>query len=259
MQYRIVLRASFGAGEKLAVVYLLHGGSGNFRDWTHYSDVARFAERGLILVMPEGDDSYYTNSAGKPQDRYEDYIVKDLIADVEGRFPASDGSGRAIVGVSMGGFGAVKLALQHPAMFSFAAGISSALDVPSRPFSIKRPLQWRFHRSIFGPWGGQTQHDNDPFVLVGAADPKQVPYFFLTCGEQEGLLPANRQFAKLLEQRHFRYDFQPGPGGHNWNQWNKLLVNVFERLSNYLVIEQVVSVIANEVQDLRTTSVVSRF
>jgi len=57
---------------KLLWCIFLHGGDGNFRDGTNYSDVARFAERGLLLVMPEGDDSCYTNSAEKPQNRYED-------------------------------------------------------------------------------------------------------------------------------------------------------------------------------------------
>ena len=73
------------------MVYLLHGGGGGFRDWSNYSDVARFAEAGLLLVMPEGESSYYTNAVDPPQDRYEDYIVHDLIADVESRFPVATG------------------------------------------------------------------------------------------------------------------------------------------------------------------------
>ena len=72
MAYRVVMPASLPPGARLPVVYLLHGGDGSFRDWSNYTDVARFAERGLILVMPEGDEAYYTNSAERPQDRYED-------------------------------------------------------------------------------------------------------------------------------------------------------------------------------------------
>ena len=234
MQYRVVFPGSAQATQKFEVVYLLHGGDGNFRDWTNYSDVAIFAEHGLMLVMPEGDNSYYTNSAEKPQDRYEDYIIKDLILDVETRFPACDRSRRAIVGLSMGGFGAVKIALHRPEMFLFVGALSLALDVPSRPFSIKRVRQWRFHRSIFGPWGGKTQNENDPFVLVRAADPKQVPYILLTCGEQEGLIQANRRFAKLLQERNFRYQFQAGQGGHDWNQWNRRLGTVFDQLREHM-------------------------
>ncbi len=235
MQYRVVLPASIATGTKLPVVYLLHGGGGNFRDWSNYSDVASFAERGLILVMPEGNDSYYVNAAERPQDRYEDYIVNDLIADVESRFPVAAGrTTRAIVGVSMGGFGAVKLGLSHPDLFIFAGGISPAIDVPIRPFSIKRIQQWLQHRSIFGPWGSQTRRNGDPFVLARSADPAKTPYLFLSCGEQEGLLPANRNFAASLEHRHFRYEFHAVPGAHDWNQWNKRLPILFQSLSEHL-------------------------
>lgn len=80
MPYRAIIPATIAANQKLPVLYLLHGGGGGFHDWSNYSDVAGYAERGLILVMPEGNSSYYINSADHPQDRYEDYIVHDLIA-----------------------------------------------------------------------------------------------------------------------------------------------------------------------------------
>jgi len=231
MQYRVVLPLRMAPGQKLPVVYLLHGGGGGFRDWTNDSDVAHFAESGLILVMPEGASSYYANAVDPPQDRYEDYIVSDLIAEVESKLPATTGrSNRAIVGVSMGGFGAVKLALRHPELFIFAGGISSAIDVPRRAFSIKRLQQSRHYNSIFGSSGSQTRRDNDPFALARTANPEAAPYLFLTCGEQEGLPPANREFAKLLEARHFRYEFHTVPGGHDWNQWNAWLPTLFHSL-----------------------------
>lgn len=231
MQYRVVLPANIAEGRKLPVVYLLHGGGGGFRDWSNYTDVAHFAEQGLILVMPEGDSSYFTNAAERPQDRYEDYVTVDLISDAESKFPVlTDRASRAIVGVSMGGFGAVKLALRHPELFAFAGGISPALDVPSRPFSIKRLEQWRRHRAIFGPWGGETQRNNDPFVIARSANLSAAPYLFLTCGEQDGLLPPNRKFAALLAERHLQYEFHTSPGGHNWLQWNGWLPTLFQSL-----------------------------
>jgi len=179
--------------------------------------------------MPEGESSYYTNSVDRPKDRFEDYIVKDLIADAEAKFPA-DPARRSIAGVSMGGFGAIKLALKHPELYTFVGALSPAIDVPSRPFSIKRMSQYRFHASIFGAWGSQTRKDNDPFVLVREVDPSKVPFTFVTCGEQEGLFPSNRQFAVLLAQRNFRFDFEHGPGGHNWEQWNQRLPEMFASL-----------------------------
>jgi S-formylglutathione hydrolase FrmB len=177
----------------------------------------------------------YTNAAGRPQDRYEDYVVQDLVSDVESKFPVAPGrTNRAIVGVSMGGFGAVNLALKHPDLFIFAAGMSSAIDVPSRPFSFKRIGRYRGHAVIFGPWGSQTRRDNDPFVVARTADPSEVPFLYLTCGDQEGLLPANRKFAVLLKERHFEYEFHSGPGGHDWNQWNRRLTNAFQSLFQHL-------------------------
>lgn len=235
MSYRVVMPIGSISGKKLATVYLLHGGGGNFRDWTNYSDVAKYAEDGLLLVMPEGNSSYYANAATRPQDRYEDYIVKDLIEDVESKFPAMGRrEGRAIVGVSMGGFGAINLALHHPQLYAFAGGISAAVDVPSRSFSIKRLEQWRRFRAIFGPWEGPLQRDNDPYLLVRSAEAEKAPYFFLTCGDQEGLLGPSRRFASLLRERHFQYEFHTTPGDHNWKQWDEWLPKLFQSIEEHL-------------------------
>ena len=71
MEYRVISPWET-SDRKLPVLYLLHGGGGGFRDWSNYSDVARFAESGLLLVMPEGESSYYTNAVDPPQNRFED-------------------------------------------------------------------------------------------------------------------------------------------------------------------------------------------
>ena len=235
MTYRVVLPASIPPRSKLPAVYLLHGGNGSFRDWSNNTDVARFAERRLILVMPDGDESWYTNSAERPGDRYEDYITQDLVTDVETRFPAAAGrANRAIVGISMGGFGAVKLALRHPDLYAFAGGLSSALDAPGRPFSIARIGQYRHYRSIFGPVDSASRRESDPFALARSVDPAKMPYFFLTCGDDEGLLSTNRNFAQILGQRHFPYEFHIVPGGHEWKQWNARLYGVFSSLLDHL-------------------------
>lgn len=231
--YRVILPKDLPKGQKLPVVYLLHGGGGDFREWSNDSDVAVFAEKGLILVMPEGESSYYTNSRAHPKDRFEDYIVGDLLADVEARYPA-DPLRRAIAGDSMGGFGAIKLALKYPELYKFVGALSPAIDVPSRPFSIKRISQYRQHESIFGAWGTQTRRDNDPFVLARKVDPNKTPFIYATCGEQEGLLPSNRLFAALLAQRKFHFEFHSSQGGHDWNQWNVRLPDMFSSLLHHL-------------------------
>jgi putative tributyrin esterase len=137
----------------------------------------------------------------------------------------------------MGGFGAVKIALRHPDLFAFVGGLSSAIDVPRRSFSIKRIQQSRHYNSIFGPNGSPTRKENDPFILARSANPETAPYFFLTCGEQEGLLLANREFAALLAQRHFHYEFHTMPGAHDWNQWNAWLPALFSNLAEHIPVK----------------------
>jgi S-formylglutathione hydrolase FrmB len=240
MTYRVFLPAKLDPGQKLPVVYLLHGNGGSYRNWSNYSDVARYAakdgsSRGLILVMTEGDSSYYMNAVEKPEDKYEDYLVHDLIADVEARFPAAQNRGnRAIVGVSMGGFAAVKLALCRPELFVFAGAISPAVDVPSRRFSPRRWGQSMRFRSIFGLEGSESRRKSDPFVLVRTSDPARTPYLYLTAGEQEALLEPNRRFAALLKGRGFAYEFHTKPGGHDWNEWDAQIPGCFESLFRHL-------------------------
>ena len=239
MPYRVFLPATIIPGQKLPVVYLLHGAGESYQSWSNDSDVAGYADPaksgGLILVMPEGDSSYFVNAAGKPEDKYEDYLADDLIADVETRFPAARGRGsRAIVGVSMGGFAAVKLALSRPDLFVFAGALSPAVDVPSRRFSWRRWQQSMRFRSIFGPDGSEPRRRDDPFVLVRTADPARTPYLYLTAGEQEALLEPNRRFAALLHERRFAYEFHTKPGGHDWNDWNSQVPGCFEGLLHRL-------------------------
>jgi S-formylglutathione hydrolase FrmB len=237
MAYRIFMPANVGR-QKLAVVYLLHGGDGSFRDWSNYTDVARLGS-GLLLVMPQGDGSYYVNAALRAEDLYENYIIDDLAADVAHRFPArTDREGRAVIGVSMGGFGAVNLAFHHPGNFIFAGGISSAIDVPRRSFSLRRFGQSRRYRLLFGPSGSETRHKNDPFFEVRIADPARLPYLYLSCGQQEGLLAPNREFAALLDRYGIKHEFHELPGGHNWVRWNTELPSVFAVLRKHFGLEQ---------------------
>jgi S-formylglutathione hydrolase FrmB len=231
MPYRVFLPAQIPAGQKLPVVYLLHGNGGGFRNWSDYSDVSKYAAQGLILIMPDGNSSYFMNAVEKPRDKYEDYLMQDLIGDVEGRFPAKPGrANRAVVGVSMGGFAAVTLALRHPDMFFFAGAISPAIDVPERRFTWKRASRWWEFRSIFGPLGSAERDARDPFVLLRSAKPASTPYVYLTAGEQESLREPIERFAAHLQARGVAYEFHTKPGGHDWAEWDAQIPGCFAKL-----------------------------
>ena len=235
MPYRVFLPAKLVPGQKLPVVYLLHGGNGGYRDWSNDSDVSQYAARGLILVMVEGAFSYYMNAVGKPEDKYEDYLVNDLISDVEARFPAARGrENRAIVGISMGGFAAIKLALSRPELFVFVGAISPSIDILHRRFSIRRTGEWWRIRTIFGPSGSKSRQSRDPFLLVQSANPAVTPYIYLTAGEQEPLLFPNRRFAAHLRERNFAYEFRTKPGGHDWGEWDSQIPGCFDSLFQHI-------------------------
>jgi len=235
MPYRVYLPADRPAGKKFAVVYLLHGGGADYRSWSNESDVAQYAQTGFILVMPDGDESYYMNEVGSPRNRFEDYITHDLIADVEHRFPArNDREGRAVIGISMGGFAAVDYAFMHPGLFIFAGALSPSIDVPFRQFNLLRIGQWWKFRTIFDPIGSQERSDRNPFQLVRTANPKQTPYLYLTAGSEEPLLEPNRRFVAQLHRHGFAYEFHSKPGGHDWGEWNSQIPGCFAALSKFI-------------------------
>ena len=231
MPYRVYIPKEIAAGTRLPVVYLLHGCGTSFRDWSNYSDVGAYAAEGHILVMVDGACSYYMDAALSAKDKYEDYLVHDVLADAESRFPVLPGrKNRAIVGVSMGGFAAVKLALTRPDLFAFAGAISPAIDVPSRHFTLRRWSQSTRFRIIFGPDGSATRTHSDPYILVKTAEPARTPYLYITAGTQEPLLPPILLFVELLKQRNYAYEFHSKPGGHDWDEWDTQIPGCFESL-----------------------------
>jgi S-formylglutathione hydrolase FrmB len=239
MPYRVFIPAKVGPAEKFRAVYLLHGGNGTFRDWSDFSDVSRYADYGLILVMPEGAFSYYMNYAGKPHERYEDYVVNDLISDVETRFPVAKGrENRAMIGISMGGFAAIKLALTRPELFIFVGAFSPSVDAPSRHFNIRRPGEWWRFRTIFGPSGSEFRRSQDPFALVKTADPAKTPYMYITSGDNEPLLEPDRRFAARLKELHFGFEFHVKTGGHDWGEWNSQIPGCFDSLLQHMKLDR---------------------
>ena len=231
MPYRVFLPERVSAGTKLPVVYLLHGGNGGFRDWSNDSTVSDYAAKGLILVMPEGEFSYYMNAAERPKDRFEDYTFGDLIADVESRFPAATNrDDRAVIGISMGGFAAIKIALSRPELFCFVAALSPPIDITRRQFRIRRWGEWWRIREIFGPRGSEARRSRDPNELVKTADAARAPYLYITAGQNEPLLGPDRTFSERLSGQHFKHEFHTKAGGHDWNEWNSQLGGCFERL-----------------------------
>lgn len=235
MPYRVFLPELIEVGTKLPVVYLLHGGNGSFRDWSNDSTVSNYAAKGLILVMPEGEFSYYMNAAENPNDRFEDYTFGDVVVDVEKRFPAANTrEKRAIIGISMGGFAAIKIAMTRPDLFCFVAALSPAIDITHRRFRIRRWGEWRRTRMIFGPEESEARRARDPSRLIEKVDPATTPYLFITTGQNEPLFGPIHAFVQRLTALNFRHEFHAKPGGHDWNEWNSQLDGCFASLLQHI-------------------------
>ncbi len=132
-------------------VYLLHGYGGNQTTWLRIKpSLPAIADReGIAFVCPDGATSWYLDSKVRAKSLYETFMTRELLPAVEERYPVSrDRSGRAITGLSMGGFGAVSLAIRHKELFGAVGSTSGGLDI--RPF----PENWEIPQLL----GTQAEH-----------------------------------------------------------------------------------------------------
>jgi S-formylglutathione hydrolase FrmB len=234
MHYRVLLPPDYDlSARRYPTLYLLHGLYGDYQNWTTRTDLVHYAgEFNLIIAMPDAGNSWYVNSATNPADKYEDYIVKDFIAEIDLHFRTiRERYARAIAGLSMGGYAAVKFGLKYPQLFSYAGGISGALNAPGdldkKVSEIRGDLQ-----EAFGPHGDPTRAQNDVFSLLSQADVHRLPYFYLDCGTDDSFLETNRQLAAGLQQKKIPYEFHEMPGAHTWDYWNAAIRRFLDVLVN---------------------------
>jgi S-formylglutathione hydrolase FrmB len=200
-----------------AVFYLLHGLSDDHTIWLRRTSIERYvAGLPLAVVMPDGGRGWYTNAVEGYD--YEDDLINDVVGLVDRTFPVkAERSGRCIGGLSMGGYGAVKLGLKHAEAFGSITSHSGAVGFLHDP-AASRQLSPEFAR-IFGeaPKGG----GEDPFALVERMDHGRIPPMRLDCGTDDFLLEQNRAFHEHLEKLHVPHEYQEFPGGHNWEYWDE--------------------------------------
>jgi len=275
----VYLPASYDTSTKrYPVFYYLHGLGGDETNWVEGGKLDKTADAlGIeaIVVMPDGDDGFYVDSPKQvdydacmkdgaglffPQrkkhstcvraSKYETYITKDLVAWVDATYrtiPKRDA--RAIAGLSMGGFGALQLAMRHPDMFVAAAshsGVDALLYAGPIPYTKGNVVlqhdvkKWgdglgpfgTWIRDIFGPELARWQ-SYDPATLVAKLDPKQpAPALYLDCGtEDEFLLHNGMQYVHdLLAERGIEHAYYIGPGRHNFEFWSVRVKNSLEFL-----------------------------
>jgi len=209
---------SSGGRASYPVLYLLHGLSDNHTIWGRRTSIERYAaEYNVVIIMPDGGRSFYAdmkNGAGK----YWTYIAEELPEIVKGMFPVSHKlSDTYAAGLSMGGYGALKLALsKHYAM---GASLSGAVDMVSRIDSPDR--SWELHL-IFGSKKEMIAAGGDLFTLADQCKQAgNMPKIYSVCGTEDFLYEDNLRFKNHLQSLNWPdFTYQEFPGTHNWEFWD---------------------------------------
>jgi putative tributyrin esterase len=202
------------------VFYLLHGLSDDYSAWQRWTSIERYVrELPLIVVMPDGHRSFYCDASDGYA--YESAIVKDLLGFIDTHFRTiKSGKGRAIGGLSMGGYGAMKLGLKHPDKFcSISAHSGVYLHVKERIWETAQGAWLGELGRIYGT--EKACLENDPFALAEKLDPAKAPAISIDCGVDDGLLRDNRALRAHLKKLGIKHTYKEYPGSHSWSYWDE--------------------------------------
>lgn len=266
----VYLPPSYGTSTtRYPVLVYLHGLGGNERNWTQAghlhetmdSLVAAGAPE-AIIVMPDGDDGWYTTAAALPDlaacaadsarrepaasycvpwPHYDDYVAFDILQHVDRRYRTlADGRHRGIAGLSMGGYGAVTLALRFPEHFRAAASHSGVLAPRLLPteapggfagmatrlpeFRAAARSLWPSQRIAFGTdsiawWARDPATLAARLALRAAAGQATLPALRLDAGVDDPWIAHNRAFRDTLRQLGVGHEYVEAPGAHTWSYW----------------------------------------
>ncbi len=210
------------SGEPYPVLYLLHGWSGNFAGWlTDAPQLRKHAdEYQMLIVCPDGGyDSWYLDSPVDTTVRYDTYISKEVVGFIDYYYNTRrDRSGRAIAGLSMGGYGAITLAIKHLDTFGAAGSMAGGLDL--RPF---KKNDWDLKGVLGDPNSNWFNWENASAVnLIPALKGKQLP-LIIDCGLGDFFLGVNREMHQKLLEMNFPHVYTERPGEHNREYWGNAI------------------------------------
>lgn len=217
------------------VVYLLHGYSDDNTGWLQFGEINRYADKAIadgtippmIIVMPDGDSSWYINSYdGK--EKYEDFFVKEFIPGIEKQYRIKSEKGfRGIAGLSMGGYGTMVYALKYPELFAAAAPLSAGIFGDDE-MTMMPESQWN---TVFAPLFGKdlkgkdrlnkAWYDNSVLSIIdkkNGADLNKVHYW-IDCGDDDFLFNGNSLLHIALKRKLVKHEYRVRDGGHTWEYW----------------------------------------
>lgn len=218
------------------VLYLLHGLSGNSDEWTRFSKIEYYAKKyNFIIIMPEVQRSFYTT--GKVGIDYFHYVADELPA-ICGKWFHLDQrrENTFIAGESMGGYGAVKIALNRSEKYEAVASLSGVLDYVGFTEMVLagnwEDMSPQEIQSFHGEAGKPEEWENPLFLVEKLAKDENRPRLIQFCGTEDFLYENNQKFRKVAESNGYGHVYMEGPGDHEWPYWDKMIQRAIQFFLN---------------------------
>lgn len=196
------------------VVYLLHGAQGSYRDWPKKADLRSLATQyAVIIVCPDGQDSWYFDSPIDPNFQFETYVTKELRSYIETHYRTiNHPKYRAITGLSMGGHGALWLAWRHPEIYGSCGSMEGGVDIYSNP------NRWKVNERL-GDFESNKEvwREHSVISLVPTLEPGQN--IVIDAGKNDIFINDNNALHALLDEYGIPHDYTVRPGKHSWSFW----------------------------------------
>ncbi len=220
------------------VIYLLHGGTGNYRDWLSKTEDKLLLHKlsdqyKVIIVTPDGSPfGYYFDSPLDKTSQYETFISKEVVAGVDSRYRTiKDRKGRIIAGLSMGGHGAFYLAARHPDVYCAAGSMSGVMDINTAlwkvPAEFAKSRDDNFERLLGPKQAGENPYPGYSVVnQIDKMKANDVKLIF-DCGADDIMIEPNRKLHKLLTDNGIPHDYIDRPGKHEWSYWENAVAYQF--------------------------------
>jgi len=240
MSMSIVVPSTYNDTIPIPILYLLHGFGGNQNGLVSYTNIEMYVEDASVLcVVPQGDNSFYINSISEPGEKYEDYIMKDLSEFIQGKYNI-DTEQQSIAGFSMGGYGALTLAMRHPKRFDFVASFAGAVMVPGDMEILETLPKYKFATpttdKVFGEQPNSHRDEHDPFLIYKKVSLEDLPYIFLFTGVQDyfpAIVVAQRELADSLNAYGAFYEYHELQGRHDLKTVDASMHILLERIKYF--------------------------
>lgn len=218
----VLLPKPAGARARYPVFYLLHGLSDDHTIWHRRTRIEWYVrDLPLIVVMPDGGRSFYCDAVDGPP--YEKYFLEDVVGFVDHFLPTiAERSGRVIGGLSMGGYGALKLGLKRTDLFCSVTAHSGCHAIVRElvEHGTLRGYE-ELDDELYRIYGKPPRFDDDPFAMAETADRKKLPAIRLDCGVGDYLLQHSRDIHAHFEKLGIGHVYEEFPGEHTWDYWDQ--------------------------------------